>query len=194
MHELVNTCVYTFVPVCASACAHATCSRQAEQESSDDEHNYTLSLDHVDKEAVLELSSGARKFFTTLPVSVNGSAFEDIEVQVDSAATCNTMPYSVFRKLGTAKDLGKSSATLVSYCGETIKSRGKANLLYSSPEGYDTIEFEVVDLPGKPALLGLPDSMRLSLISFDKSRVFSSASSANGEAYSCKLNYVFSNL
>ena len=29
--------------------------RQAKQESCDDEHNYTLSLDHVDKEAVLEL-------------------------------------------------------------------------------------------------------------------------------------------
>ena len=26
MHELVNTCIYTFVSVCASACAHATCS------------------------------------------------------------------------------------------------------------------------------------------------------------------------
>ena len=50
---------------------------------------------------------------------------------------------------------------------------------------FDVTDFEVVDLLGKPALLGLPDSMRLSLISFDKSRVFSSHGAKNiGEAYS----------
>ena len=58
----------------------------------------------------------------------------------------------------------ESSLSLVSYVGESIKPRGWAEFVCSGPETFDMLSFEVVDLPGKPALLGLSDSIRLGLL------------------------------
>ena len=75
----------------------------------------------------------------------------------------STIPYDLFRRLATDCDLHKSSSTLVSYAGESIKPRGKVDLICDTgTKRFDVLSFEVVNLPGKPALLGLSDSMRLS--------------------------------
>ena len=46
-----------------------------------------------------------RNFFSDLPVSVSGDVFNDVVVQVDSAATFNTTPYELYCKLGSDRKL-----------------------------------------------------------------------------------------
>ena len=48
---------------------------------------------------------------------------------------------------------------------------GKVTLVHSNPQFYMLLDFHIVDLPEKPALLGLPDSLRLSLLEVDSTRV-----------------------
>ena len=146
---------------------------------------YALSLDYVNQ-AVHAVSNNPKKVFVTLALSLHSKRFTDVTFQVDTVATCNTIPYDLFRRLATDCDLRKSSSTLVSYAGESIKPRGKVDLICDTgTKRFDVLSFEVVNLPGKPALLGLSDSMRLSLISFDERRVHSaSANSQAAEMYS----------
>ena len=47
------------------------------------------------------MSSGVKKLFANLPISVSGDVFTVVVVQVDSAATCNDMPYEMYCKLGS---------------------------------------------------------------------------------------------
>ena len=121
-----------------------------------------------------------------MPLAVLGHEFTNVKLHVDSAATCNTMRYHFFRTFGSDEDLRKSTVTLVAYPGESIRPGCKATSLCPSLHKFDTIDFEAVNLPGKPALIGLPDSTHLSLISFDKSCAFSGADTVkfDGEAYS----------
>ena len=62
-------------------------------------------------------------------------------------------------------------AKLISYSGKSIRPLGKVTLVHQTPQFYMLMDFHVVDLPCKPALLGLPDSISLSLLEGDSSRV-----------------------
>ena len=117
------------------------------------------------------MPSAASKLFTTLSLSMSGDSFTDVKFQVDSAATCNTLPYHHFKRIGKDVDLQPTSAKLISYSGESIRSLGKVTLVHQTPQFNMLMDFHVVDLPCKPALLGLPDSIRLSLPEVDSSRV-----------------------
>ena len=137
----------------------------AEEDSGDDFEHFCLD------ESVHALPSSASKLFTTLSLSVSGDSFVDVKFQVDSAATCNTLPYHQFKKIGKDSDLQPTSSKLISYSGEAIRPLGKVTLVHQNPQFFMLMDFHVVDLPRKPALLGLPDSSRLSLLHIDSSRV-----------------------
>ena len=137
----------------------------AEEDSGDDFEHFCLD------ESVHALPSSASKLFTTLSLSVSGDSFVDVKFQVDSAATCNTLPYHQFKKIGKDSDLPPTSSKLISYSGEAIRPLGKVTLVHQNPQFFMLMDFHVVDLPRKPALLGLPDSSRLSLLHIDSSRV-----------------------
>ena len=137
----------------------------AEEDSGDDLEHFCLD------ESVHALPSSASKLFTTLSLSVSGDSFVDVKFQVDSAATCNTLPYHQFKKIGKDSDLQPTSSKLISYSGEAIRPLGKVTLVHQNPQFFMLMDFHVVDLPRKPALLGLPDSSRLSLLHIDSSRV-----------------------
>ena len=127
-----------------------------------------------------DLSAGNDKFFTWLPVSVSPEKTVKVLVQVDSAATCNTMPSHMYRQLAMRKDLQPSNARIKPYAGDHIRPLGKQMLACEGNDCFHSLEFEVIDsadIPGKPALLSGKDSKRLGLIIFDKDKVFASHTS-----------------
>ena len=95
---------------------------------------------------------------------MDGKGFNDGAFQIDSAATCNTIPDELFRQLGNDHKLSKSTSTSVTYAGKSVQARGLIELLCGLRcERSERLSLEVVDLHGKPEPLGLPDSIRLSL-------------------------------
>lgn len=87
---------------------------------------------------------------------------------------------------GSESALAPSAPTLVSYSGKVIKPKGKITLAHQSPQAFTLLDFEVVDLPMKLALLGLSDSVRLSLIDVDPSRVSVQGSNSSDCADACE--------
>ncbi|XP_022808732.1 uncharacterized protein LOC111345717 [Stylophora pistillata] len=120
------------------------------------------------------------KYFTWLPVSVSPDKNIKVLMQVDSAASCTTLPSSVFRKLSATAPLRPSHVKIFPYSGEPIRPLGKVSLACEGVSHFETLEFQVIDsayIPGKPALISGRDSKRLGLLRFHKYRVFSSPTS-----------------
>ena len=114
------------------------------------------------------------KYFTWLPVSLSPEKSIKVLMQVDSAASCNTLPSSVFRKISSAALLKPSHVRI--FPGKAIYSLGKVSLPCEGVSRFETLEFQVIDsacIPGKPALISGRDSKRLGLLKFHKNRVFS---------------------
>lgn len=101
--------------------------------------------------------------FTT--VHING---KPIELKVDTGAKCNVMPADLFAQLGRNGKLHPSQGTkLVAYGGGEIQTAGLATLsCHSAGEEYP-LQFYVVKRDVQP-LLGLPDCLRLGLITLNK--------------------------
>ena len=111
-------------------------------------------------------------------MSNKSNKFKRVPFQVDTAATCNTMPLDIYLKFGSVNALKPTRSTLFSYCGNPIKPLGTVTLLCEAPKKFEFITFQVVDnkvLKNKPALLGAADSIKLELIKYDKSRVHMSS-------------------
>ena len=148
-------------------------SQQRDTSSDDDDyvvHSFSV-FAHYDS------SPKDDKYFTWLPVSVNHAKTVKVLMQVDSEATCNTLPSSVYTKLSSAAPLQPSFAKIFPYSGKAIRPIGKVSLACEGPSHFETLEFQVIDshdIPGKPALISGKDSARLGLITFHKTRVFSS--------------------
>jgi transposase InsO family protein len=139
-------------------------------------YQYALCIDSLSVDAV---DCTHNKLFTKLALSVTGNTFRKISFQIDTAASCNTMPLDTFLLFGKRSDLHPSKSTLVSYSGNIITPVGKVTLLVESPESFDTLDFEVVDMKDvkhKPALLGITDSLKLKLVQVDESRTYTSSS------------------
>ncbi len=98
-------------------------------------------------------------------------------MQVDSAATCNALPSSIYSKISDAAPLKPSHANIFPYSGKAIHPVGRVSLACEGVTHFETLVFEVIDtkdIPGKPALISGKDSERLGLITFHRDRVFSS--------------------
>ena len=136
---------------------HILEGRHYESGDSEDEisHNYALSLDktHYDANSPKKI----QKLFVPLTLSKDGSCFEKLNFQVDTAASCNTMTFQMFQKIGSLSDLSPSKSLLHTYSGSIIKPLGKFTALCESKDKFDTLDFEVIsdeDIKDKPALLG----------------------------------------
>ena len=120
------------------------------------------------------------KYFTWLPVSVTPEKSTKVLMQVDSAASCNNLPSSVFMKISSVAPLKPSHMRIFPYSGEAIHPLGKVSLPCEGVSQFETLEFQVIDsacIPGKLAFISGRDSMRLGLLKLHKSRVFSSTTS-----------------
>ena len=125
--------------------------------------------------AIHEMSAAADKYFTWLPVTCHTGKTAKILMQVDSAATCNTLPSSIYDQIARPNRMLPSRAKIVPYSGKPIRPLGKILLACEGNTHFETLEFQVIDckdIPNKPALLSGKDSERLGLIKFHKSKVF----------------------
>ena len=150
-------------------------SAMQQPSSSDDEltHDYTFILDRKNCIHVVDGQTSG-KMCVSLSLSSDGSEFQDCSFQVDSAASCNTLPPKMYNVFGGVKDLKPSHSILRTYSGKSIKPLGKTTLLCESNMSYNLLDFEVVansEIEDRPALLGVKDSVKLGLIKFDPLRV-----------------------
>ena len=150
-------------------------SAMQQPSSSDDEltHDYTFILDRKNCIHVVDGQTSG-KMCVSLSLSSDGSEFQDCSFQVDSAASCNTLPPKMYNVFGGVKDLKPSHSILHTYSGKSIKPLGKTTLLCESNMSYNLLDFEVVansEIEDRPALLGVKDSVKLGLIKFDPLRV-----------------------
>ena len=94
------------------------------------------------------------KYFANLQLSSTGNdTFRPIQCQIDTAATCNTMPAQLLSKLHTPTKMMKSTTKLIPYGGEPITPLGKVQLVCNRRNQYHLLEFQVTPLGNKPALL-----------------------------------------
>ena len=131
------------------------------------EYGFALDMDKTSSDVKI------KKMYATLSLSKDGDKFREFKFQVDTAASCNTMPFEMFQKMADISDLSTSKSLLHTYSGDIIKPLGKITTVCELPNTIDTIEFEIVDnrdIKNKPALLGINDSIKLGLIDFDKRR------------------------
>ena len=122
------------------------------------------------------------KYFTWLPVLTSLNKTTKVLMQVDSAATCNTLPSRVYNKISGAPPLKSSRAKIVPYAGDALRPLGKVIMACEGTSQFEMLEFQVIDskdIPDKPALLSGKDSERLGLIQFHKNLVFSSRPTEN---------------
>ena len=96
------------------------------------------------------------KYFTWLPVSTSPNKTTKVLMQVDSAATCNTLPSTVYNKISGAPPLKSSRAKIVPYAGEALSPLNKVSMACEGTSQFEMLEFEVIDskdIPDKPALV-----------------------------------------
>lgn len=144
--------------------------------SSDDDdyilHSFSVFAHHHATDSTTD-----NKFFTWLPVSISPNKTIKVLMQVDSAATCNTLPSSICRKMSESARLQPSHAKIFPYSGKAIYPLGKVSLACEGVYHFETLEIQIMDskdIPGKPALISGRDRERLGLIKFHHNKVFSS--------------------
>ena len=152
----------------------------AEVMSSDEETDYvvhaftTYSISQSDNQA-------DDKFFTWLRVVVSPFKTMKILMQVDSAATCNTLPSHVYEQLQCKTPMKNSRAHIAPYtAGAPIRPVGQQSFACEGTDSFQTLNFQILDsrdIPGKPALLSGKDALKLGLVSFH-GKVFASSTSS----------------
>ena len=81
-------------------------------------------------------------------------------MQVDSPATCNTLPSCVYKQISGTNPLQPSHAKIYPYSGKAIRPIGKLSLACEGPSHFESLEFHIIDskdIPGKPALISGKD-------------------------------------
>ena len=125
----------------------------------------------------LETPQKKRKCFVKLPLSAIGSHFQPITLQIDTAASCNTLSHSTLTSLGRDIQMSKSPYLLHPY-GNTrpLRPLGQVELLCHRNNHYDTLTFQILPddiMANKPALLSGGNSERLGLVRIESDTVFS---------------------
>ena len=119
------------------------------------------------------------------PLSATGSSFTPVTLQIDTAASCNTL------SLGTLNTLGpksKSPYLLYPYGNRhPLRPLGQVKLVCQKNKLYETLTFQILpdDIMGnKPALLSGGDSECLSLVRIEADTIFSRSPSVTSNQYS----------
>ena len=122
-------------------------------------------------------SKGLR-YFAHLPLSLSGDKFQHIKLQIDTAASCNTISLQDITKLSgyTRAHLSKSPYTLHPYGDSTpIQPIGQIELVCERKSCFYTLIFQVLPdnvMKGKPALLSGTDSIRLGLVQMNADEIY----------------------
>ena len=106
-------------------------------------------------------NGSAKKFFANLTL-LNKRKNRVIRAQIDSAATCNTMPLNWLRKNFPGCKLGKTLATICTYGNQKIAPKGQVTLCCEAKGKFHLLDFLVVDVAEeKPALLSGCDAQKM---------------------------------
>ncbi|XP_046558199.1 uncharacterized protein LOC124267324 [Haliotis rubra] len=93
---------------------------------------------------------------------------EEIRLKVDTGAKCNVLPLSWFKKVRDKEKISKQHiVTLVSYGGSSLKTLGRTQIKCRFKDREELLTFHVIEQQLKP-IVGLRDSVRLKLLSFDE--------------------------
>lgn len=113
-------------------------------------------------------SASGKRYFVNLDMSETWSIFTSIKVQIDTAATCNTISDKTLAELLPTAKIRHSPYLLYPYGdSKPIKPLGQVELMCERLNKYDMLVFQVLPesmLRHKPALLSGYDSERLGLI------------------------------
>ena len=110
---------------------------------------------------------GGKRFYAHLQLSITGKDFKPIKCQIDTAATCNTIPENMLHNLQKNPPLQKSHTCLIPYGGPPIKPKGQIRLVCSRNEKFHLLNFQVLPedtFQSKPALISGADSNILGLV------------------------------
>ena len=101
-------------------------------------------------------------------------------LQIDTAATCNTMSLSTLRSFLPDADLKRSPYRLYPYGNsKPLEPEGQVDLVCERQDGYVTLTFQILpdsSIGSKPALLSGSDSERLGLITVHPDEIHSLSS------------------
>jgi hypothetical protein len=86
-----------------------------------------------------------------------------LQIKVDTGASCNVMPISVYENLTDKPTLRKHASKLISYSGHNLNVLGKASLLLEKSSKFSVHDFTVTDT-GSTVLLGLPSCVSMGLV------------------------------
>ena len=99
-------------------------------------HEYAFSLESMPGQ-VNHVESANRKLFTSLALSTKGTKTVIVQFQVDTAASCNTLPLSEYLKVDRGKvNLCPSRALLHAYSGSIIRPIGCMKLLCKTTDKF----------------------------------------------------------
>ena len=88
--------------------------------------------------------SQAKRYFTTLSLSVTGSTFTQVKFQIDTAATCNTMSINTLRSLLPNAELKRSPYRLYPYGNSTpLEPAGQVDPVCERKHKYETLTYQV---------------------------------------------------
>lgn len=112
------------------------------------------------------------KYFVSLKLAVGKHRLFNIPMQLDTAATCNTMSLEdVISMVPKGVDVGplirKSRSVLHTYSNKVIKPIGEIDLMCEHENRYHVLNFQILhkaDLAGKPNLLSGTDCINLGLL------------------------------
>ena len=120
--------------------------------------------------------SRGQKYFAILSLSSDGSSYASVRMQIDTAATCNTISHSTLRKIPGNPKLVKSQLSLHPYGnGKPIKPLGEVQLICERDSQFHLLLFQVISddiMQGKPALISGTDSVKLGLVTVDADEIF----------------------
>ena len=135
------------------------------------DQTYTLTLEDKDVNAVSMTNTTkhrGEKFYAKLHLSsTGGGSYTPIACQIDTAATCNTIPDYMLDYFTPKPNLLRSTAKLSPYSGPAIIPLGRVQLVCSRNNKYTLLEFQVIPstkLRDKPALISGSDSSKLGLV------------------------------
>ena len=115
---------------------------------------------------LISVEKVGKKLLTQVPFRVNGRT-QTIVCQLDTAASCNVLARSDYRKLGNLP----SGTTLTMYDGSVQKSLGRCRVqVHNQQEEVTWLEFEILDTKHH-TLLSLDTCLGLQLLSYDAESV-----------------------
>lgn len=136
----------------------------------EDDATYDFNMYALDTQLVYSAMTRnpSKRYIVQLFMSSTGTNFTPVKLQIDTAATCNTLAEGMLRRLKPYPKLRHSPHLLYPYGNsKPLKPLGQVDLVCDYHNRYETLQFQVLPdsvMGSKPALLSGRDSEHLGLV------------------------------